>query len=196
MWPGFDSRSTHGAISLVAMIPRCQRGGPSSILGWRTFFSILRLSLHILSRWKTVFKSFKEHIYVKLQRNREWPWYHPEHCLQKKTPSRGIEPRASAWQAEMLPTTPTRKNQDTTGFEPVTAGSAILCSATELSIRQQFVKRFIPQVVHMYSWALNTYSPTFFLFKKLLFICFVTTKYFSRESNSGPTACEAVVITN
>lgn len=25
------------AISLVAMIPRCQRGGPSSILGWRTF---------------------------------------------------------------------------------------------------------------------------------------------------------------
>ena len=27
---------------------------------------------------------------------------------QKRTPSRGIEPRASAWQAEMLPTTPTR----------------------------------------------------------------------------------------
>ena len=27
---------------------------------------------------------------------------------KKKTPSRGIEPRASAWQAEMLPTTPTR----------------------------------------------------------------------------------------
>eukprot|EP00493_Phyllostaurus_siculus_P008373 UN08472 len=36
----------------------------------------------------------------------------------------------------MLPTTPTRKEQDTTGFEPVTAGSAILCSTTELSIRQ------------------------------------------------------------
>ena len=65
----------------------------------------------------------------------------------KKTPSRGIEPRASAWQAEMLPTTPTRKEQDTTGFEPVTAGSAILCSATELSIRQQFTETFIPQVV-------------------------------------------------
>ena len=28
------------AISLVAMIPRCQRGGPSSILGWRTFLSL------------------------------------------------------------------------------------------------------------------------------------------------------------
>ena len=28
---------------------------------------------------------------------------------KQKTPSRGIEPRASAWQAEMLPTTPTRK---------------------------------------------------------------------------------------
>ena len=27
------------AISLVAMIPRCQRGGPSSILGWRTFWN-------------------------------------------------------------------------------------------------------------------------------------------------------------
>ena len=36
------------AISLVAMIPRCQRGGPSSILGWRTFclslvFSVKRV---------------------------------------------------------------------------------------------------------------------------------------------------------
>ena len=31
-------------------------------------------------------------------------------CKKKRriTPSRGIEPRASAWQAEMLPTTPTR----------------------------------------------------------------------------------------
>ena len=34
------------------------------------------------------------------------------------------------------------KEQDTTGFEPVTAGSAILCSTTELSIRLQFVINF------------------------------------------------------
>ena len=37
-------------------------------------------------------------------------WFFVEICIikSKKTPSRGIEPRASAWQAEMLPTTPTR----------------------------------------------------------------------------------------
>ena len=35
-----------------------------------------------------------------------------------------------------------QESQDTTGFEPVTAGSAILCSTTELSIRLQFLINF------------------------------------------------------
>ena len=45
--------------------------------------------------------------------------------LRKNTPARGIEPRASAWQAEMLPTTPSRKER---GYYRIRTGDRRICN--------------------------------------------------------------------
>ena len=44
---------------------------------------------------------------------------------KKITPARGIEPRASAWQAEMLPTTPSRKER---GYYRIRTGDRRICN--------------------------------------------------------------------
>ena len=96
-------RTISCAISLVAMIPRCQRGGPSSILGWRTFLwccTVLRKDrVEIVVTCKKLYFRFRADnsafmkVCVKF-----FTMISTRTCSSnsKKTPSRGIEPRASA----------------------------------------------------------------------------------------------------
>ena len=155
------------------MIPRCQRGGPSSILGWRTFcFETFRkVALQkLFSKYRTTGRASTFFHRLKIFQNQKTL------LVGESNPGRPRD-RRKCYQLHQPGT------KDTTGFEPVTAGSAILCSTTELSIRQ-CIHYFFSQYITIVKCTVR---------------CMQTKnkpKYFSRESNSGPTACEAVVITN